>query len=153
MKSIKVGIALLTALFLVGACASADNAQTADTGKTQAKAAPAKKIPGPFTVYFDLNSAELTDEGFAVVANAYDKLRWAKLTGANVQAHTDTSGTNLFNAKLSAARMDAVVNLLKEFGLEAENISKAAYGENKPGVKTDDGVKEAKNRRVVITLK
>lgn len=46
MKSIKVGIALLTALFLVGACASADNAQTADTGKTQAKAAPAKKIPG-----------------------------------------------------------------------------------------------------------
>lgn len=154
MKSIKVGIALLTALFLVGACASADNAQTADSGKTQAKAAPAKKkIPGPFTVYFDLNSAELSDDGFAVVANAYDKLRWAKLTGVNVQAHTDTSGSNLYNAKLSAARMDAVVNLLKEFGLEAENISKAAYGENKPDVKTDDGVKEAKNRRVVITLK
>ena len=116
------------------------------------KPMPAKKVPGPFTVYFNLGSAELTDEGFAVVANAYDKLRWAKLTGANIQAHTDTSGSNLLNAKLSAARMDAVANLLMEFGLSAENITKAAYGENKPAVKTADGVVEAKNRRVVITL-
>lgn len=148
MKSIKVGIALLAALFLVGACATADNAQTA--AKPAAKAKPA---PGPFTVYFDLNSAKLTDEGFAVVANAYDKLRWAKLSSATVQAHADSSGSNLANAKISAARMDAVVNLLKEFGLAADKISKAAYGENKPAVKTEDGVKEAKNRRVVITLK
>jgi len=111
-----------------------------------------KKVPGPFTVYFNLGSAELTDEGFAVVANAYDKLRWAKLTGANIQAHTDTSGSNLLNAKLSAARMDAVAKLLQEFGLSAANISKAAFGENKPAVKTADGVVEAKNRRVVITL-
>ncbi len=114
--------------------------------------APKKKVPGPFTVYFNLGSAELTDEGFAVVANAYDKLRWAKLTGANVQAHTDTSGSNILNAKLSAARMDAVANLLQEFGLSGANISKAAFGENKPAVKTADGVVEAKNRRVVITL-
>jgi len=150
MKSLKVGIALIAALFMVSACATADKTETA---KPVAKAAAKKKIPGPFTVYFDLGSAELTDEGFAVVANAYDKLRWAKLTGANIQAHTDTSGSNLVNAKLSAARMDAVVNLLKEFGLAAGKISKSAYGENKPAVKTDDGVKEPKNRRVVITLK
>ena len=115
--------------------------------------APAKKVPGPFTVYFGLGSAALDDAAFATVANAYDKLRWAKLTGATVQAHTDTSGSNIMNAKLSAARMDAVVKLLGEFGLDAANISKSAYGENKPAVKTADGVVEAKNRRVVITLK
>jgi len=112
-----------------------------------------KKVPGPFTVYFGLGSSALDDAAFATVANAYDKLRWAKLSGAMIQAHTDTSGSNILNAKLSAARMDTVAKLLGEFGLAAANISKSAYGENKPAVKTADGVVEAKNRRVVITLK
>jgi len=147
MKSLKVGIALLAALFMVSACA------TADTAPAPKPVAKAKKVPGPFNVYFALNSTELDDAAFATVANAYDKLRWAKLSGATVQAHADSSGSNLANAKISAARMDTVVNLLKEFGLAADKISKAAYGENKPAVKTADGVKEAKNRRVVITLK
>ncbi len=115
------------------------------------KAAPKKKVPGPFVVYFGFNSAELSDEGFSAVAEAADKAKWAKATGIIVGAHTDTSGSGAYNQALSEARMKAVTEIITMAGWDGKLTTKA-YGEELPAVPTADETKEDKNRRVEIVL-
>ena len=66
--------------------------------------------------------------------------------------HTDTSGTKEYNLILSKLRANSVKQFLLKKGLSAFNISTFYYGETKPKIKTNDGVKELQNRRVEIYL-
>ena len=60
--------------------------------------------------------------------------------------HTDTSGTKEYNLILSKLRANAVKQFLLRKGLSAYNISTFYYGESKPKIQTNDGVKELQNR-------
>ncbi|MCW9033406.1 MAG: OmpA family protein [Rhodospirillales bacterium] len=110
-----------------------------------------KKIPGPFVVHFDMNSAELNDDTFSIVAEAADKAKWAKATGIIVGAHTDTSGSAAYNQALSEARMKAVTEIITMAGWDGK-LTVKAYGEELPAVPTADETPEMKNRRVEIVL-
>jgi outer membrane protein OmpA-like peptidoglycan-associated protein len=53
---------------------------------------------------------------------------------------------------LSKRRADVVKEVMIQMGARGDAIKVEAHGESDPAVKTADGVKEAKNRRVEIHL-
>ncbi len=114
-------------------------------------AAPMER-PKEFIVFFGFNKANLTAEAARVVADAAAA---AQETGAPilVVGHTDTSGSQAYNLRLSLRRADAVKGGLVQNGVPADVITVSGKGEDEPMVQTGDGVKEPQNRRAVIILR
>lgn len=109
-------------------------------------------MPGPYIVYFDFDSFELSATGAAVVKEAAEAALAAEAGKVVVTGHTDTSGNAEYNQGLSRARAASVRNGLIENGLKRDQVERSGAGETFPDKATGDGVKEALNRRVVITI-
>ena len=114
-------------------------------------AAPPRRDPKEFIIFFGFDKANLTAEAARVVADAAEA---AQETGALilVVGHTDTSGSQDYNQDLSLRRAGAVKAGLVQNGIPAEIITVSGKGESEPTVNTDDGVKEPQNRRATIDL-
>ncbi len=118
-------------------------------------AAPMKKemaLPGPYVVYFDFDSFDLTASGEAVIAKAAKEGMAAGAKGVIVTGHTDTAGANDYNDGLSRARAASVGNQLMVEGIARDMVKRGASGETAPAVNTKDNTKEARNRRVTVTF-
>ncbi len=69
-----------------------------------------------------------------------------------IEGHTDSSGSEDLNEKLSKKRADAVKQLLIQNGIAAERISAIGQGEAHPVASNNTEAGKAKNRRVEIIL-
>lgn len=112
---------------------------------------PMKKMMEPFIVYFDFNSSELNKEAKDILVKASMMGRGAN--AVMVDGHTDTKGAAAYNEALALSRAGKVADFLKAMGLPAKSIRVGASGENVNAVTTGDNVEEARNRRVVVTIK
>jgi len=104
----------------------------------------------PFRVFFDWAKPELTRDAQATldeVAAAYQQLRPVRV---EIAAHTDRSGSASHNLAISRVRAETVKAQLAAKGIPAGAMAVAAHGESRPIVPTEDGVREAQNRRVEI---
>ncbi|MBT3556481.1 MAG: OmpA family protein [Rhodospirillales bacterium] len=115
-------------------------------------AADAMATAGPFMIYFGFNSASLDSSAKSLIMNlaahkfAKDEMGYIVLTG-----HADLSGGESYNDALSERRVMAVESALNSSGVSARILS-SSYGESRPLKATSDGMREAKNRRVEVTL-
>lgn len=106
----------------------------------------------PFRVFFDWSKPELTRDAMATldeVVQAYQR-QMPQLIG--IAGHSDRSGPLAVNLAASRRRADAVKAYLVGRGIPAGVMSVSAYGESRPIVPTEDGVREAQNRRVEISF-
>lgn len=69
-----------------------------------------------------------------------------------IEGHTDSSGSNQLNVKLSQRRADAVKKLLVENGIQANQIEALGMGEEFPIAENTTNAGKAKNRRVEIII-
>ena len=115
-------------------------------------APPPEPVPGPFIVYFDFDSAALTGEARGVIAEAADAILGFTPNSVGVTGHTDRAGGDAYNRALSEQREQAVVQALIESGVDGALMSADHLGEARPRVATDDGARNAENRRVEIEL-
>jgi outer membrane protein OmpA-like peptidoglycan-associated protein len=101
---------------------------------------------------FDVNSS-------TILPGAYDELnRVAKVlnqypqTNITIAGHTDSTGTEEYNLRLSQRRAEAVKNALVGMGVSAARMTTIGYGESKPvaGNATEAGKQQ--NRRVEIRI-
>ena len=126
--------------------------QLASTGVSVTKSGSQIILNMPSDVTFDLDSAALRSSFFptldsvAKVLNHYDK------TTINVGGYTDTSGSREHNQALSYQRAQAVAAYLESRGVNPGRFFVQGYGETNLAVPTGDGVKNAANRRVTLTL-
>jgi OmpA-OmpF porin, OOP family len=104
-----------------------------------------------FTAYFDFNSSKLKPEARSVVQQAAAAAKQGQVTHIDVTGHTDTVGSAQFNQALSERRADAVRKELIADGVSADQITAKGVGKTELAVPTADGVKEARNRRAVIS--
>ena len=76
-------------------------------------------------------------------------------SGADVQVtgHTDTLGSGADNDALSLRRAQSIRELLIDRGLKPELVRAAGRGERELLEQTGDGVRNAKNRRVEVTVR
>ncbi len=113
--------------------------------------APPAPIARSYIVYFDFDSASLTDAARAIIAQAAA----SAATGATqitLNAHADTAGKAGYNLALSRHRADAVAGELIRLGVPREEIGVNAQGDTNLAVPTAPGVRNAQNRRVEIVL-
>jgi OOP family OmpA-OmpF porin len=114
--------------------------------------APEPAPAGDFTVYFDFDSWTLKAEQLTVLDKVIATARTGGQSNITIVGHTDTSGSNEYNQKLSVRRANVVVEALITMGARRPALHASGVGESDLAVPTPDGVKEAKNRRTVITL-
>jgi OOP family OmpA-OmpF porin len=114
--------------------------------------AAAPKIVKTFIVYFDLNKDVITADAQKVLDDVKKSAAEIKPTNIFLAGHTDTTGSSGYNTDLSNRRVKAVGSALSKMGVSSSAMATKYHGESMLAVKTDDNVKEAKNRRVEIML-
>ena len=102
------------------------------------------------TVYFDYDSAALTDASRAIIAARSAEAREFDVSTITVQGNTDTSGSAAYNQRLSQRRANVVRDALVANGIDASVITIEALGESNPAKPTADGIREPLNRRTEV---
>jgi peptidoglycan-associated lipoprotein len=113
------------------------------------KRAPATVIqPALRTVYFEYDSAQLTDESKEVLRQNAQWLREHAQIEVQVQGHCDERGTVEYNFNLGQRRAEAVKSFLVNLGVTADRIHTISYGEERPAVEGHNEEAWRLNRRV-----
>jgi len=103
-------------------------------------------------VNFGFNSADLTaasKQNLDKIAEVFTEFPDTELM---LEGHTDSTGDEAYNMKLSSNRAKAVSSYLQSKGVASSRMEVKGYGETAP--RFDNGTKEgqAKNRRVEIGI-
>ena len=106
---------------------------------------------GPYIVFFDWDSAEITGEAAGILDSAVASYADCSSVPIMVAGHTDRSGPSGYNVRLSERRAAAVSSYLTARNIPEGAISTEGFGESRPRVETADGIREPQNRRVEIT--
>ncbi len=107
--------------------------------------APAHVLHG---VNFEFDSARLTAEATARLDEALQILQRHPTLQVEIAGHTDSSGSEAYNQRLSERRAQAVLDYLVENGANAANLSATGYGESQPLADNASGEGRERNRRV-----
>jgi OOP family OmpA-OmpF porin len=101
-------------------------------------------------VQFALNSAELTAEGKATLDEVAENLTRLKFVAGTVVGHTDSSGSDAYNQKLSERRAATVAKYLEGKGIAVGRLASSGAGESQPIADNKTAEGRAQNRRVVL---
>jgi len=115
------------------------------------KIAPLK--PRTYIVYFKMNSTELTEESKKILDEALKTIQERSPCMVDVIGHTDTTGSNQANAKVSLKRANYVKSMIEARKTKVLSLIAKGYGEEDLQMKTANNVSEAKNRNVEIFIK
>jgi outer membrane protein OmpA-like peptidoglycan-associated protein len=101
-------------------------------------------------VHFEFNSANLTQESYAILDHVAAQLRDNPKVRVEIQGHTDEVGTQEYNMDLSQRRAESVRDYLASKGVKEDRLVPKGYGATRPVAsnQTDEG--RAKNRRVEL---
>lgn len=105
------------------------------------------------TVYFDWDRDNIRPDQQRELDAFLGEMRKIEPVTLYIEGHADTSGPQDYNADLSLRRAESVRGELLRQGMtigEIRDLQVQAKGENDPAVPTGDGVKEPRNRRVVV---
>jgi len=107
--------------------------------------------PRVYVMYFVEGTTDLTPESLPIL----EALRNAAKPDSEVQitGHTDTTGSEETNDKLSHDRAVEIRAALVKQGLPFENAKVVGRGERELRIPTDDNVSELGNRRVEVILR
>ncbi len=141
--------------------AAAPAAPAAAPAPAPAAAAPAAPAPMPVAAakvtyasdaFFDFDKSVLKPEGKAKLDDLVGKVKGINLEVIIAVGHTDATGSDAYNQKLSVRRSEAVKAYLVSKGIEKNRVYTEGKGESQPVAdnKTNDG--RSKNRRVEIEV-
>ena len=84
-------------------------------------------------VYFEVSKAEIKKQSFELLNTVAAVLNsQPQITGIGVQGHTDDTGNDAANMKLSQARAESVMAYLIERGVSKDRLSAKGFGETSP---------------------
>jgi len=106
-----------------------------------------------FTLYFKVNTDELTPESLALLPRFFEAVRDRRPADISIVGHTDTMGTREYNYGLGLQRANRVADLLAAQGVDRATLDIDSHGKNDLLVLTGDQVPEPKNRRVEIIVR
>lgn len=99
-------------------------------------------------VNFEHDSARLTPSAEESLARVAASLHLEPDARFEIAGHTDGSGSDDYNDRLSQARANTVLRFLTGRGIAAERMSAHGYGERQPIDTNDTAEGRARNRRV-----
>jgi OmpA-OmpF porin, OOP family len=93
-------------------------------------------IPGGDVVIegieYDLDKATLRPKSMEILDNIYNMLKLNENISIEINSHTDTRGSDVYNMKLSQARAQSCVDYLISKGISKDRLIPKGYGESKP---------------------
>jgi len=104
------------------------------------------------SIYFDLNSAKLQRRSYAPLDELVQILKDNPSYKVAIESHTDNTGTNEYNKKLSNNRSATVMNYLVSKGIEASRLTATGYGEERPVATNSSAEGRSLNRRSELKL-
>jgi len=115
-------------------------------------AVAAAKVTYAADAFFDFDKAVLKPEGKAKLDDLVGKVKGINLEVIIAVGHTDATGPDSYNQKLSVKRSEAVKAYLVSKGIEKNRVYTEGKGEAQPVAdnKTKEG--RSKNRRVEIEV-
>ncbi len=99
-------------------------------------------------VLFDVDSAKIKSVYHDMITNAVRVLKLNPELTLEIQGHTDSTGSEAYNLKLSQRRAEAVKAELIRHGIAPERLTTVGYGESRPVAPNDTAEGRALNRRV-----
>jgi opacity protein-like surface antigen len=122
-----------------------------------AAAPPPEAPPAPpptrqFIIFFGFNKCNITAEADRVLSEAASTAKSSGSASVKIVGHTDTSGSAVYNQRLSECRANAAKNNMVDKGIPESGITTSGRGESELMVQTGDGVKEPQNRRATIDV-
>jgi outer membrane protein OmpA-like peptidoglycan-associated protein len=103
-----------------------------------------------FTVYFGWNRSWVGPQGMAILDQAANTFKAGGVVTVQVTGYTDTSGSAAYNQRLSERRAYHVAQILTHKGVPWNAMMIGGRGENDLAIPTPDGVREPRNRRVMV---
>jgi OOP family OmpA-OmpF porin len=103
-------------------------------------------------VNFELDSATLTPSATATLRRVTDALLGEPNLRAEIAGHTDSSGSDDYNLRLSQQRAESVMRFLVEQGIDPGRLVPRGYGETRPVANNSTAVGREFNRRVEFTV-
>ncbi|MBT1710870.1 OmpA family protein [Fulvivirgaceae bacterium PWU5] len=103
-------------------------------------------------IYFDFDKTTLKKESFTELNKVADFLKQNATVEIEIAGHTDSKGSDDYNANLSQGRSQSVVDYLVSQGIESFRLTAHGYGESKPIDTNDTEPGRANNRRVEFTV-
>jgi OOP family OmpA-OmpF porin len=106
-----------------------------------------------YQVFFDWDKSTISASAHGVIDTVSQEIgHHSDIKKIVIVGHTDTSGGEKYNMKLSLRRAEAVRHVLINEGIPASKIRIEGRGKTDLLVKTPDGVREPQNRRAQITF-
>jgi len=103
-------------------------------------------------IFFDTGKAELRPESGPELDRLVITLNEAPKMVIEVDGHTDNTGSNEINTKLSQDRADAVREYFISKGVEPDRVASKGFGETKPVSTNDTDEGRQQNRRVEFVI-
>jgi peptidoglycan-associated lipoprotein len=113
------------------------------------KAQPPK--PVFFILYFNMDRTTLTEESKAMIPQVLEAIRERKPTEITIFGHTDATGSERHNMKLSADRAGTIAKLLQKDDPSLDRIQLQNFGDNKPLIQSGSKA-EPRNRRAEVMI-
>jgi outer membrane protein OmpA-like peptidoglycan-associated protein len=103
-------------------------------------------------IVFNSSSAVIKKSSYKTLKQLADIANQCTSYNIHVHGHTDTTGRNQLNQRLSKKRAQAVANYLTKKGVNPKHVHAIGHGSSKPvaGNNTSEG--RARNRRIELTV-
>ncbi|CAN8139475.1 OmpA family protein [Thiomicrorhabdus sp. 6S2-11] len=108
--------------------------------------------PMHFTGFFDTNKTNLSDKAKTQLNDYADYMKAVDDVTLKITGHTDRTGSDAYNQKLSEKRAMAVKTYLEESGVAGDRMTAIGKGETSPIADNNTKAGRAENRRVEIEI-
>ncbi|MDP9422875.1 MAG: OmpA family protein [Pseudomonadota bacterium] len=108
--------------------------------------------PAPLMVFFDWGKPDLRSDDQSVLDQVAAAYRGRPSAHLQIAGHSDGSGRAAVNCAAGLRRAQTVRAELEKRGIPRNAMTIVSFGEDRPLVPTEDGVREVQNRRVVIAF-
>lgn len=89
-------------------------------------------------IEYDLNKSTLRPKSMEILNKLVDMMVLNDNLSIEINSHTDTRGSDVYNLKLSQARAQSCVNYLISKGIKSERLKPTGYGETKPIISDEE---------------
>ena len=103
-------------------------------------------------ILFDVDKATLKPQAREVLSKICGIMQVVGNYDLSIEGHTDSTGSDEYNQKLSENRARSVYDYLSSCGLKSTAMASKGYGESQPIASNDTADGRQKNRRVEIVI-
>ncbi len=103
-------------------------------------------------IFFEVNKAEIKEESYPELDRLVKIMKENPQMKIEIAGHTDDTGSDEYNLRLSQKRADAVAEYLKEKSIASDRVLAKGYGETRPVKPNTSEENRAYNRRVEFKI-